>query len=179
MVPMLISIHALREEGDPSGLGYAHNDIMHFYPRPPRGGRRWDKRVRAAAVDDHFYPRPPRGGRPPAQYAAGRNLAISIHALREEGDILLAITPGRKMPFLSTPSARRATKNPLSVVYLGCYFYPRPPRGGRPFVLWVTSVARSHFYPRPPRGGRLARSAAHITTARGFLSTPSARRATR
>ena len=34
---------------------------------------------------------------------------ISIHALREEGDILLVTSPGREEPFLSTPSARRAT----------------------------------------------------------------------
>ena len=34
-----ISIHALREEGDrfPSGLNTFR---WHFYPRPPRGGRR-------------------------------------------------------------------------------------------------------------------------------------------
>ena len=35
----------------------------------------------------NFYPRPPRGGRP-IQTAARRQVnAISIHALREEGDV--------------------------------------------------------------------------------------------
>ena len=34
-----ISIHALREEGDRSSLGHNHG-VRHFYPRPPRGGRR-------------------------------------------------------------------------------------------------------------------------------------------
>ena len=56
-----ISIHALREEGDITA-GNQRTAVLHFYPRPPRGGRlrlfgllssgRW-----------HFYPRPPRGGR--------------------------------------------------------------------------------------------------------------------
>ena len=39
------------------------------------------------------------------------------------------------------------------LVYLCAYFYPRPPRGGRP--LCDLTVARAqYFYPRPPRGGR-------------------------
>ena len=60
-VDFLISIHALREEGDHLRDGLHHN-LHHFYPRPPRGGRRTD--------------------------AAGISLST---------------------PFLSTPSARRAT----------------------------------------------------------------------
>ena len=58
---------------------------------------------------------------------------ISIHALREEGDVVLA--------FASTLP--------------GCNFYPRPPRGGRPCK--SESFLRfpiANFYPRPPRGGR-------------------------
>ena len=56
-----ISIHALREEGDP--LSPARPGTRcNFYPRPPRGGR---PPVAAATVaPNHFYPRPPRGGRP-------------------------------------------------------------------------------------------------------------------
>ena len=56
---------------------------------------------------------------------------ISIHALREEGD------PGSCQPlvdwgtFLSTPSARRATRQTQTVAQASSYFYPRPPRGGR------------------------------------------------
>ena len=42
------------------------------------------------AASLHFYPRPPRGGRP-AKYTASKKVFwISIHALREEGDL-----PGR------------------------------------------------------------------------------------
>ena len=39
---------------------------------------------------------------------------------------------GGKPVFLSTPSARRATIWPSSEDRLILYFYPRPPRGGRP-----------------------------------------------
>ena len=56
-----ISIHALREEGDAINLDLA-KFVLHFYPRPPRGGRL----VAASAFTplSNFYPRPPRGGRP-------------------------------------------------------------------------------------------------------------------
>ena len=77
-----------------------------FYPRPPRGGRR--HRLTGLRSIRHFYPRPPRGGRPPVHSAVIAHDAISIHALREEGDGYL----GRCI------STHR-------------YFYPRPPRGGR------------------------------------------------
>ena len=147
----------------------------------------------------YFYPRPPRGGRLECREHAGRNQCISIHALREEGDL-----------------------SGFSRVYLLSYFYPRPPRGGR--LLLPLTAARSsiflstpsarratcragpsgrspsHFYPRPPRGGRRianGRAGGNILISihalreegdrmqtrqralqRIFLSTPSARRAT-
>ena len=78
--------------------------------------------------------------------------------------------------FLSTPSARRATVSWPASLMLVKNFYPRPPRGGRP--MW--SVCRYHwrnFYPRPPRGGRPF-PALRARRGAGFLSTPSARRAT-
>ena len=79
--------------------------------------------------------------------------------------------------FLSTPSARRATPEPLRlrlhhqisihalreegdrvrrrIGSVLANFYPRPPRGGRhAHSLILPSL--SHFYPRPPRGGRLS-----------------------
>ena len=78
---------------------------------------------------------------------------ISIHALREEGDLSLSVGKAKPM-----------------------YFYPRPPRGGRPFnashktnmryisihalreegdsALSERMAKPMYFYPRPPRGGR-------------------------
>ena len=112
----------------------------------------------------------------------------------------IARTPKNSIKFLSTPSARRATRAALPLWSRPPYFYPRPPRGGR-LVLYVggnwdngsflsTPSARRatrrisstrrrlpYFYPRPPRGGRhgAVDDPKDITT---FLSTPSARRAT-
>ena len=57
------------------------------------------------------------------------------------------------------------------------HFYPRPPRGGRPTSASGARSSRSYFYPRPPRGGRPA-SARFRSAMTVFLSTPSARRAT-
>ena len=146
-----ISIHALREEGDshdptmkarfsqflstPSArratcrCAGKRTAIGYFYPRPPRGGRHgspmgWDR-------FGDFYPRPPRGGRPEIDSYLEETKLISIHALREEGDGLAVLSPYSPAKFLSTPSARRATRRPLRLGCLGRYFYPRPPRGGR------------------------------------------------
>ena len=57
-----ISIHALREEGDPSRQSSCCWCSSYFYPRPPRGGRHLPGPDGTFAYD--FYPRPPRGGRP-------------------------------------------------------------------------------------------------------------------
>ena len=57
----VISIHALREEGD-CRLFFRSVRRQYFYPRPPRGGRH------CTAVLAQGFQR------------------ISIHALREEGD---------------------------------------------------------------------------------------------
>ena len=147
----------------------------------------------------NFYPRPPRGGRRVSTETPKPAKKISIHALREEGDLR---------------SAHLRTDEH--------HFYPRPPRGGRP-KRWSTtggssfisihalreegdtspgSAQRSSpfdFYPRPPRGGRLPwlrpgqshHISIHALREEGdgqsdgtpllgglFLSTPSARRAT-
>ena len=57
----------------------------------------------------NFYPRPPRGGRPYHPDGPVGYQAISIHALREEGDRLMDYCFYELKKFLSTPSARRAT----------------------------------------------------------------------
>ena len=56
------------------------------------------------------------------------------------------------------------------------YFYPRPPRGGRPPSAKIKNNC-AYFYPRPPRGGRPG-DGSEVTLTLRFLSTPSARRAT-
>ena len=61
---------------------------------------------------------------------------------------------------------------------LTLHFYPRPPRGGRPVVNAKSELPKSDFYPRPPRGGRQVHEAMDKYIDE-FLSTPSARRATK
>ena len=168
-----------------------------------------------------FYPRPPRGGRPGMQNGSSVQLGISIHALREEGDVTLRYAVWGF--FISIHALREEGDRVAGFFFChSANFYPRPPRGGRPVfrLLWLyhsiflsTPSARrathpysswergsnisihalreegdrtrrqmvsgsSNFYPRPPRGGR---PLARLVRADGtlFLSTPSARRATR
>ena len=90
---------------------------------------------------------------------------------------MMPIRNRRRRGFLSTPSARRATTERPAIGRHGKNFYPRPPRGGRRVPTGAGS-ARRNFYPRPPRGGRLQRVINCIQLFQ-FLSTPSARRATR
>ena len=124
----LISIHALREEGDARRSARAERPDD-FYPRPPRGGRH----PRLSLLDEHreisIHALREEGDFPVPQ--PDSLTRISIHALREEGDLRTSMGTTAGWRFLSTPSARRAT-------HVICH----PPSGGR------------HFYPRPPRGGR-------------------------
>ena len=85
----------------------------------------------SSGVMRYFYPRPPRGRRRENIQCEAKLLAISIHALREEGDHPYSSWERGSNEFLSTPSARRAT---IPRPHLLCWhhdFYPRPPRGGR------------------------------------------------
>ena len=102
----MISIHALREEGDGGVLGKGHGQ-KNFYPRPPRGGRQIVKAKMTLTME------------------------ISIHALREEGDEPFIVQITASSLFLSTPSARRATNGHGRRPSAFADFYPRPPRGGR------------------------------------------------
>ena len=147
-----ISIHALRGEGDHKGSDKPLGRLA--FLSTPSAGRATTPNSRQIRATVYFYPRPPRGGR----------------------------------------RANRAATTPMMK-----NFYPRPPRGGRPpNILFPLSF--SYFYPRPPRGGRhglrcAAASSCGISIhalrgegdtappqthrrSSGFLSTPSAGRAT-
>ena len=109
-----------------------------------------------AAGTDNFYPRPPRGGRHIDTSRLPQTYTISIHALREEGDLHRYAPHRGGGGFLSTPSARRATLSQGVKSGKSVYFYPRPPRGGR-LAKNDIFISFTNFYPRPPRGGRLSR----------------------
>ena len=151
-------------------------NVSDFYPRPPRGGRhnatrfpvrgvtiflsapsaRRATRPFGVAVDDQIISIHAlrEEGDSSAHRLTHVQRTISIHALREEGDFLRLTAGALLDAFLSTPSARRATPPARWIRRSSRYFYPRPPRGGRPL--------------RPLHPAKIAK----------FLSTPSARRAT-
>ena len=148
-----ISIHALREEGDvPSGICVPGVPVFlstpsarratasvapillamaYFYPRPPRGGRPVVRAGDAATVPISIHALREEGDL--AAASACQSAAISIHALREEGDTLTINIPAGAYQFLSTPSARRATTSgrfPIShVIFLSTPSARRATRG--------------------------------------------------
>ena len=168
-----ISIHALREEGDQTDTTLAMT-LANFYPRPPRGGRpQW---ASTSSKTGGFLSTPSarRATVPCGQVSSC--LFISIHALREEGD-LLRLDQTIDQQAISIHALREEGDKML--VCEGKpneYFYPRPPRGGRHFQLLAfcqSTLISIHalreegdlsrggrkqgmadFYPRPPRGGR-------------------------
>ena len=144
-----ISIHALREEGDPLPCcrGFMLPD---FYPRPPRGGRRarWNPLVLIPV-----FLSTPSARRATAIDVSGQiGRQISIHALREEGD--LSASYYYTFSKISIHALREeGDMAPLRGLGASLYFYPRPPRGGRRGGSSRLGRGRD-FYPRPPRGGR-------------------------
>ena len=104
----VISIHALREEGD------------RFFGRPV------DK-----ATNISIHALREEGDLPPNGIAPSES--ISIHALREEGDLIGRVVNALGQP-ISIHALREEGDTPQRV--LGNQrqnFYPRPPRGGRPY----------------------------------------------
>ena len=191
----VISIHALREEGDRC-LRSQSRPPHYFNPRPPRGGRR-------AIVRDHecrgkFQSTPSaRRATDVLRFAVGP-CNISIHALREEGDPSTTHPASAQMyfnprpprgerpdetgryrrayRFQSTPSERRATPGLSGSSSVSKYFNPRPPRGER--RRQTRPKHRNVKFQSTPSARRATSCAcAHVRTC-VFQSTPSARRAT-
>ena len=168
----IISIHALREEGDPTSRA-SNGCGADFYPRPPRGGRQMPSKM--FSLSSIFLSTPSARRATAAARAEAKAKAflstpsarratvhrqldvlppfISIHALREEGDPLFLRLSSRM--FISIHALReegdllRSNNYPLTKD-----FYPRPPRGGRPPKDGKYPQGVLDFYPRPPRGGR-------------------------
>ena len=105
--PDTISIHALREEGDLRSHCIRISGIL--FLSTPSARRATSKCRPVYRRREDFYPRPPRGGRRYRNIEAARETRISIHALREEGDHNIQFSTLISALFLSTPSARRAT----------------------------------------------------------------------
>ena len=125
---------------------------FHFYPRPPRGGRRLHRQIDRRSAE--FL------STPSARRATVTDVQEKTNGL-----------------FLSTPSARRATSITYKRTSPPRNFYPRPPRGGRrldtPLRFGQSFIS---IHALREEGDFFSRSACGRRTS--FLSTPSARRAT-
>ena len=164
----LISIHALRVEGDDQFFGLFETDNK-FLSTPSV----W----RATVYTRLFVP-------------IGQ---ISIHALRVEGDprrlhwraggVLFLSTPsvwratrhccytGQKKQFLSTPSVWRATID--SRDHKGLHLFLSTPSVWRATGLVGTvDMIASYFYPRPPCGGRRSHCLLAIQVYQNFYPRP-------
>ena len=169
-----------------------------FYPRPPRGGRRsptvfgWGVFLflstpsarRATPMSRSICARRSKFLSTPSARRAtkvgGHGLQvrrISIHALREEGDLSRMAQNLQQVKFLSTPSARRATSQASNKSHRPKPFLSTPSARRATFFrctsCWIDTISihalreegdilrgigqwrNSDFYPRPPRGGRL------------------------
>ena len=168
-----ISIHALREEGDCFALNQSICSILflstpsarratttamsrketipYFYPRPPRGGRLGKKEDELFPV--LFLSTPSARRATPTIQRSRCVTAISIHALREEGDVCYVLY--YNLQRISIHALREEGD-----------------KAGEP-----VTIPLSDFYPRPPRGGRHMADRSRRKR-KAFLSTPSARRAT-
>ena len=147
-----ISIHALREEGDPF-CPVRNTGTFSFLSTPSARRATFHKRDHSGFEAFLSTPSARRATKSPLPCHGRRK--ISIHALREEGDLRAAASALEILLFLSTPSARRATRQRRHGLHLPdisihalreegdfreiggkgslTHFYPRPPRGGRPF----------------------------------------------
>ena len=103
---LVISIHALREEGD-------FGEILFFAER------------------FEFLSTPSARRATHQSIAVARPHDISIHALREEGDLQAAAGTAMPPHFYPRPP-RGGRQEGRGLDRRICYFYPRPPRGGRP-----------------------------------------------
>ena len=148
-----ISIHVPRMGDDRARWGLS-GLAAHFYPRPPYGGRPGAAAERGRQPSD-FYPRPPYGGRLRTMMPSNSLAVISIHVPRM-GDDRGQLVPGWLMfsQFLSTSPVWGTTAFSLLLFAVLCYFYPRPPYGGRHHHQEPPKPGRTDFYPRPPYGGR-------------------------
>ena len=193
-----ISIHALREEGDLFQHFYRAAQGAYFYPRPPRGGRPLSSSPLRHLLQN-FYPRPPRGGRRRLVIILEVIIIISIHALREEGDLRARRSPppGQNISIHALREegdarvAKLQHKGVISIHALreeGDLHFKSPYLRGHisihalreegDLAFTMRDMYESlNFYPRPPRGGRLV-LIGKLRVVVTFLSTPSARRAT-
>ena len=176
---MNISIHALREEGDP----LVEKSIMTEWTisihalREEGDKRRRGERLDARRISIHalreegdptllatsshttnFYPRPPRGRRRRPTRRTAWQFSISIHALREEGDLLgtaALIQPKEISIHALREEGDKRADAPFQKKSTAFLSTPSARKAtGYPGAV---GPVQGDFYPRPPRGRRPCR----------------------
>ena len=168
----MISIHALREEGDCRGDGRNHNRKISIHALREEGD---SNTAYQRGMADIFLSTPSARRATERRTRPHRHPCISIHALREEGDNSDTAAAAAQVLFLSTPSARRATERRTRPHRHPCIsihalreegdLYGIESQRRRPISIHALreegdsgfsgdTLQTSNFYPRPPRGGR-------------------------
>ena len=147
---------------------------QNFNPRPPRGGRPASHPSKDNIFEFQSTPSARRATRRAPSAYAGR--AISIHALREEGDPPAAATASPRANFNPRPP-RGGRHKVLEIIHKYIKFQSTPSARRATCPSWAAVRVPKNFNPRPPRGGRHASRSLSLSVIL-FQSTPSARRAT-
>ena len=148
--------------------------LLHFNPRPPRGGRLRLSTCEVQAQEISIHA--PREGGDNKISTNTDNIAISIHAPREGGDFIRDCR--KKYGDIISIHAPREGGDLVPFAFRKFFVISihAPREGGDPLRGFV-HVRIMHFNPRPPRGGRHH----HINDSaewKKFQSTPPARGAT-
>ena len=147
---LCVSIHALRKEGDQSWCWFRLR-APDFYPRPPRGGRRLNATWQS--VSKLFLSTPSARRATAAQRPRRHKRKISIHALREEGDLYSRVRQG--LHRISIHALREEGDKAIRHGTRRCYISIHALREEGDQRPKLRAHQRRYFYPRPPRGGRL------------------------
>ena len=135
--------------------------LGHFYPRSPRGERRYT--VVSSGCHFNFYPRSPRGERLNASRMGVPQKRISIHAPRVGSDLTV---PQESNQYFISIHAPRVGSDMIAMQLAGVQvdFYPRSPRGERPLQSICSSSLSVRFLSTLPAWGA-TRAIAIVETA--------------
>ena len=173
LVLLVISIHALREEGDLVGSYHCEAHDISIHALREEGDVLSQGRFLAEeSISIHALREEGDGG----CRRILRRRKISIHALREEGDV--ETRSEECFQNISIHALREEGDLGLPAPYCCMsHFYPRPPRGGRPCTTQnLLPRQKISIHALREEGDKLKNF--RVKRPDRFLSTPSARRAT-
>ena len=122
-----ISIHSLRGEGDCSGHGIMKSG--HVFQSTPSVGRETIKTWIPMSATSTFQSTPSVGRETEPELLAIIFKEISIHSLRGEGDLNIAMINRLRKPFQSTPSVGRETRSAAHINTTTAQFQSTPSVG--------------------------------------------------